>query len=382
MNVPPVSCSPVSLLVRAAAASASLWTRISRRPRVSALWRTGTIRPSSSATAIPMLTSPWRTIASGSKLAFTPGWRRRARATALVTKSPSESLISSAASCLLSSSRAATSSVDADVDGHVDLGSGLLGLDHPLGDRLAHPRVRDALGGQRGRPAGGDAGCGAAAVRRRSGRRGRACGGPGLALEKRLDVAADDPAAGAGAAHLAEVDLDAAATFRASGLALTRPQPGRVCRPPAVAVAGPWPCWPVRRAEWPWRGACRGLGARRPPSAFGGRRRRGASLAAQTQRLGDLLGVLALLGQDHHALAQRDFLTGGMVDVHDRAVVVRLHRHRGLVGLDVGQRVAFLDLVADLDQPLGDHAGLHRGAELGHRDFDRHGSFSLQVRNG
>ena len=52
---------------RAAAARASLWTRMSVSPRVSAWCSTGTIRPSSSATAMPMLTSPWRTIASGSK---------------------------------------------------------------------------------------------------------------------------------------------------------------------------------------------------------------------------------------------------------------------------------------------------------------------------
>ena len=124
-----------------------------------------------------MLTSPWRTIASGSKLAFTPGWRRRASATALVTKSPSESLISSAARCLLSSLAGGDEPVDADVDGQVDLGRGLLGLDHPLGDRLAHPRVGDALGGQRAAAEGRG---GRRAAGRRRGGRGRG-GVPGLA---------------------------------------------------------------------------------------------------------------------------------------------------------------------------------------------------------
>ena len=63
-----------------------------------------------------MLTSPWRTIASGSKLAFSPGWSRRASATALVTKSPSESLISSAARLLVELARGGDEPVDADVD--------------------------------------------------------------------------------------------------------------------------------------------------------------------------------------------------------------------------------------------------------------------------
>ena len=128
-----------------------------------------------------------------------------------------------------------------------------------------------------------------------------------------------------------------------------------------LAVAAS-PAARLRPPPRPARGCGRGPW-RRPPRPSPGR---------QPSRLDDLLGVLALLGQDHHPLAQRDLVAGGMVDVHDRAVVVRLHRHRGLVGLDVGQRVPFLDLVPDLDQPLGDHAGLHRGAELRHRDFDRH----------
>ena len=177
---------------------------------------------------------------------------------------------------------------------------------------------------------------------------------------------------------LARSTLAAAAIFRASGLALTRPPAAgrsrRLDRPLPVSAAG-WPLPDAGRRRLPSPPPRRP--APRPRRRLG--RRPSAACAAARPSPGrprqagrDLLGVLVLLGQDHHPLAQRDFVAGGVVDVHDRAVVVRLHRHGGLVGLDVGQHVSFLDLVADLDQPLGDHAGLHRGAELRHRDFDRH----------
>ena len=119
-------------------------------PRASALCKTGTIKPSSRATAMPILTSPWRTMASGSKLAFKPGWSRSARATALVTKSPREILIPSRARCLLISSRAAAMRSTRTSMVRWISGARLLGLEHALGDRLAHPRVRDTLGGRAG----------------------------------------------------------------------------------------------------------------------------------------------------------------------------------------------------------------------------------------
>ena len=160
---------------------------------------------------------------------------------------------------------------------------------------------------------------------------------------------------------------DDAATLRASGLAFRRrPPPG--CGSSAVGA-----CWPLP-VEWLARGGRRGSSPAAACGLAAGRRLR----LAQAQRFDDLLGVFTLLGQNHHPLAQRDFIAGGMVDVDDRAVIVRLHRHRGLVGLDVGQRIPFLDLVPDLDQPLRDHAGLHRGTQLGHGDFNRHVLFSLQ----
>jgi hypothetical protein len=59
-------------------------------------------------------------------------------------------------------------------------------------------------------------------------------------------------------------------------------------------------------------------------------------------------------------------------DLRDRAFVDRFELHRRLVGLDLGEDVAGLHLIAFLDQPFGERALLHRGAEGGHLEFDRH----------
>ena len=83
-------------------------------------------------------------------------------------------------------------------------------------------------------------------------------------------------------------------------------------------------------------------------------------------------GVFALLGEDQDALAEGDIVALVDVEPGDGALVERLHGHDGLVGLDLGEGVAFLDLVADLDEPLDELAALHGGAELGHLDFDGH----------
>ena len=98
----------------------------------------------------------------------------------------------------------------------------------------------------------------------------------------------------------------------------------------------------------PWRlGLLRAVGLRtlpawRPPAGF----------AAPSVR-GDLLGVFPLAGEDQDALAERRSRrrrrTSRWATTPSSNDFIGMD---GLVGLDVGQDVAFLDLVADLDQPL------------------------------
>ncbi len=199
-------------------------------------------------------------------------------------------------------------------------------------------------------------------------RAGACAGGRSRAGEQRLDVSADDPAAWSGPLDTGQINLgrlghlprqraglEPAAVGHRRGLGrFLLAIPG--CRGPAGARG---------REGRPGHRLGRFLGR------CAGWRGRGLG-AAETQPLRHLAGILALLGQHHHALAECDLVAGGMIDVHDHPVVVRLHLHRGLVGLDVGQDVAFLDGVAHLHQPLRDHAGFHGGAELGHRHFNRH----------
>jgi hypothetical protein len=56
------------------------------------------------------------------------------------------------------------------------------------------------------------------------------------------------------------------------------------------------------------------------------------------------------------------------------AVRVGLVGHRGLVGLDLGELVAALDLVAVLLEPAQDRALLHRVGQAGHDDVGHGGS--------
>ncbi len=56
----------------------------------------------------------------------------------------------------------------------------------------------------------------------------------------------------------------------------------------------------------------------------------------------------------------------------ERAFVRRLDFHRRLVGLDLGNDVAGLDLIALFLEPFGEIALLHGRRERGHENLDRH----------
>src|SRR5215207_4684781 len=66
---------------------------------------------------------------------------------------------------------------------------------------------------------------------------------------------------------------------------------------------------------------------------------------------------------DGHVLA----LVGDQLG--ERSFVLGLELHRDLVGLDLGYRVPFGDLLALALEPLEEGALLHRVAHLGHNDF-------------
>jgi hypothetical protein len=53
----------------------------------------------------------------------------------------------------------------------------------------------------------------------------------------------------------------------------------------------------------------------------------------------------------------------------ERAGVLGLDLHRGLVGLDLGYRLALFDLLTLALEPLEEGAFLHRVAHLGHDHF-------------
>ncbi len=241
----------------------------------------------------------------------------------------------------------------------MDLGRGLLGLDHPAGDRLAHPGVGDALGLTRRRQ-----GWGGASDRDGDGR-GLLLGGG--TPEERLDVAADHATTGSASLDPSQLDLRGRGDL-----------PGQRARLDPASRSRRAPCLD------------RQSGGSVPLLAVGrrGRRRVGLRgrfwlrpgfrrLALASHRRRDLLVILALLREDDHPLTQGHLITDVVIEQRDDTVVERRHLHGRLVGLDVGQDVALLDLVADLHHPLGDHPALHRRAELGHRHFDRHGISSL-----
>ena len=84
--------------------------------------------------------------------------------------------------------------------------------------------------------------------------------------------------------------------------------------------------------------------------------------------------VIAVLAGEHgdHVVDRHILRALGHEDLGDRALVDRLDLHGRLVGLDLGDDVAGLDLVAFLLQPLGEVALLHRRRKSGHQDVDGH----------
>ena len=158
---------------------------------------------------------------------------------------------------------------------------------------------------------------------------------------------------------------------RASGDANTRLRAMR-CRPRAGAA---------RRRRRPRAGLCAGAGGAAVGAWAGGAcsfAAAGSRALAGRCRRG--LHVLAFRRQHRDELVDRH--VGGAFRHHDlgqHAVVDGLVFHRRLVGLDLGDHVAGLDLVAFLLEPARKVALLHRGRQRGHEDVDGHGMFDFAL---
>ena len=236
VNVPPSRSGNASFPVRAPAASRFVSAAMLDSGSWSAFFTTGTIRPSSSATAIPTLMSDWTRMLCSCTDAFNRGCRTSARAAARTMKSVIVgTAIPAADHCSLSRARRSTAaSIVASVPSVSWAISCRLAM-HPRRDDAAHAGQRDHLR----RPAGlGAAPCLAAAavtsgttdLAARAGRH-RAeiyTGGDGVPAHQRRDDAAaprlsswcgnrrllqsvddvrgDDAAARAGATQLRHVD--------------------------------------------------------------------------------------------------------------------------------------------------------------------------------
>ena len=130
-----------------------------------------------------------------------------------------------------------------------------------------------------------------------------------------------------------------------------------------------------RRRGGAWarrRGASRRLGgfASATCGSGAGVAGRGAGLASA---LAARAGILAFAGDQRDRQVDRDVLGAfGHQDLGEGAFVDRLHLHRRLVGLDLGEDVAGLDRVARLLEPLGDLAFGHGRRQRRHQHFNRH----------
>ena len=138
-------------------------------------------------------------------------------------------------------------------------------------------------------------------------------------------------------------------------------------QPPAARSCSRCSGW---RAAASRRGAAAGAGAAaalRPWQAL--RSAFAAAAAARARRL----HILAVAGEHRDHIVDRNVLRAfGHQDLRDRALVDRLDFHGRLVGLDLRDHVAGLDLVALFLEPLGKVALFHRRRQRGHQNVDWH----------
>ena len=252
--------------------------------------------------------------------------------------------------------------VHPDLDGGVEVRDVLLGLGHPLADDLHHPRRLDELRpwllgrlGQAGwlealhlgllRLLRGSLVVFLGPVFRPLGR---------SALHRGPHVALHDAASGTGAVYLGEVEV------------VLVGQPADYGRGPEVPVGptvGLSPGLFGLLFLWGLGLGGRGLG---PAAVFL------AALfglffpAASFAAFGDLFALALDKG---YRLADGHLLALVSYQLCERSFVFGLELHRDLVGLDLGDRVPFGDIVALALEPLEEGALLHRVAHLGHNDF-------------
>src|SRR5262249_22458900 len=162
-------------------------------------------------------------------------------------------------------------------------------------------------------------------------------------------VATDDSTTGARACDACEIDASLVGDL--SGEGRGEDAPAVVGRRVAVGDGG-------RAARRLDVGALDGRGAARSWSASGGR-----LSGRRLLRWGGCRGLTGALGRIHALAGPREHhdhrAHGNSLPFRDRKlrdgpVVKALELHRGLVGLDVGDDIAALDLLALLDVPLDD----------------------------
>ena len=202
-------------------------------------------------------------------------------------------------------------------------------------------------------------GASARARRGRGGRRFQALAGLGA-----LDVARNDAAMRAGAVDARQFDAgflgETAGERRREDAGVAVGLRSRLRRGPVLAQ-------PLRASGAGcgrrWCGSSRLRGG-----CFGGFRRRCSACSGACR-----LHVLAVAGQNRDDVVDRHVLrTFRHQDLRDRALVDGFDFHRRLVGLDLRDHVAGLDLVALFLEPLGKVALFHRGRQRGHQNVDRH----------